>query len=104
MWKRPGLTALVVVTLAVGLAANAAVFSVLNALFLRPLPFPNLPRLVRLWETAPGDDGYDRSTVSPANFRDWESQSAGLLEGVVALEWWDEDVRGHGVGARWLGT
>jgi putative ABC transport system permease protein len=97
IWKRPGLTLLVVATLAVGLAANAAIFSVLNALFLRPLPFPNLPRLVRLWETAPGADVYDRDNVAPGNFRDWESQSAGVLERVVALEYWNANLRGRDV-------
>ena len=44
MSKRPGLTFLVVATLAVGLGTNAAIFSVLDALLLRPLAFPNLPR------------------------------------------------------------
>jgi len=103
MWKRPGLTLLVVTTLAVGLAANAAIFSALNALFLRPMPFTNLPRLVRLWETAPGSDpsdAYDRSNVSPGNFRDWESQSAGVLEKMVALEYWDASLRGQEVAER----
>lgn len=103
MWKRPGLTLLVVTTLAVGLAANAAIFSALNALFLRPLPFPNLPRLVRLWETAPGSDpsdAYDRSNVSPGDFRDWELQSAAVLEKMVALEYWDASLRGQEVAER----
>ncbi|PYQ16717.1 MAG: hypothetical protein DMF80_03750 [Acidobacteria bacterium] len=100
MSKRPGLTFLVVATLAVGLGTNAAIFSVLNALLLRPLAFPNLPRLVRLWETAPGADPYDRDNVAPGNFRDWESQSAGVLEKMVALEWWDANLRGQEVAER----
>jgi len=103
MWKRPGLAFLVVTTLTVGLAANAAIFSALNALFLRPLAFSNLPRLVRLWETAPGtdaSDAYDRSNVAPGNFRDWEAQSAGVLETMVALQWWDANLRGQEVAER----
>ena len=95
MLKRPGFTVLVVATLAVGLAANAAIFSALDALLLRSLSFPNLPRLVRLWETAPGADAYDRDNVAPGNFRDWESQSAGVLEKMVALEYWDANLRGQ---------
>src|SRR5262249_40747397 len=98
--KRPGLTLLVVVTLAVGLAANAAIFATVNALLLRPLPFPNLPRLVRLWESAPGADAYAQDTVGPANVRGWEAQSAGVLEDLVALEWWDANVRGRDVAER----
>jgi hypothetical protein len=95
MSKRPGLTILSVATLAVGVAANAAIFSVLDALVLRPLSFPNLPRLVRLWETAPGADAYYRGNVAPGNFRDWESQSAGVLEKMVALESWAASLRGQ---------
>jgi putative ABC transport system permease protein len=97
MSKRPGLALLVVATLAVGLAANAAIFSALDALLLRPLSFPNLPRLVRLWETTPRADPYDRDNVAPGNFRDWESQSAGVLQRIVALEWWDANLRGQDV-------
>jgi len=98
--KRPGLTVLVVVTLAVGLAANGAIFATVNALLLRPLPLPNLPRLVRLWEIAPGSDAYDRENVAPADFRDWEAQSAGVLENLVAIEWWDANLRGRDVAER----
>lgn len=98
--KRPAHAALVVATLAVGLAANAAIFSILNALFLRPLPFSNLARLVRLWESVPGDDGYDRSNVAADNLRDWESQSSAVLERIVALEWWDANLRGQDAAER----
>jgi putative ABC transport system permease protein len=100
MSKRPGLAILVVATLAVGLGANAAIFSVVDSLFLRPLPFGNAPRLVRLWETAPGADPYDRGNVAPGNFRDWESQSAGVLTGAAALEWWDANLRGRDLAER----
>ncbi|HEV7502002.1 MAG TPA: ABC transporter permease, partial [Vicinamibacteria bacterium] len=95
MWKRPGLAILAVGTLAVGVAANAAIFSVLDALVLRPLPFPNVSRLVRLWETEPGGDAYDRDNVAAGNLRDWEAQSSGVLQDVVALEWWDATLRGR---------
>jgi len=100
MSKRPGLAFLVVATLAVGLAANAAIFSVLNGLFLRPLPFPNLPRLVRLWETTPDADPYDVGNVSPGDFRDWEAQAAGVFDRMVALEWWDASLRGRDLAER----
>jgi putative ABC transport system permease protein len=98
--KQPGLTTLVVVTLAVGLAANAAIFATVSALLLRPLPFPNLPRLVRLWETAPGADDYEHDSVAAGNFRDWEAQSAGVLDHLVALQWWDANLRGRDVAER----
>jgi putative ABC transport system permease protein len=95
MAKRPALSLLVVSTLAVGLAANAAIFSSLDALLLRPLAFPNLPRLVRLYETAPGAAAYDRSNVAPGNFHDWRAQSSDVLGEMVALEWWDANLRGQ---------
>jgi len=100
MAKRPGPALLVIATLAVGLAANSAIFSVLNGLFLRPLPFPNAPRLVRLWETTPDSDPYDVSNVSPGNFRDWEAQTAGLFDRMIALEWWDANLRGRDLAER----
>ena len=99
--KRPLHGLLVVLTLAVGLAANAAIFSGLNALILRPLAFPNLPRLVRVMETAPGTEDYDRYNVAPANFQDWAQ--SGALESLVALQWWDGNLRGRDLPERVAG-
>lgn len=65
---RPGLTATVVVTLALGLGATTAVYSLVDALLLRPLPYPAAEELVAVFETAPGDD---RRGAAPANFLDW---------------------------------
>ena len=62
--------------------------------------FPNLPRLVRLYETSPGADAYDRSNVAPGNLHDWQAQSQGVLSEIVALEWWDANLRGHEVPER----
>jgi len=104
MLKRPGLSLLVVATLAVGLAANAAIFSSLDALLLRPLAFPNLPRLVRLFETSPGAAAYDRSNVAPGNFHDWRAQSSDVFAEVVAVEWWDANLRGREVPERVQGS
>ncbi len=72
--KNPGFTMVAVVTLALGIGANTAIFSVINAALLKPLPFPHPDRLVQIWETDPRL-GFDRDTVSPYNFRDWQSQS-----------------------------
>jgi putative ABC transport system permease protein len=93
MWKRKALNALLVVTLALGLAANAVIFNVLDVLVLRPFDYPELPRLVRLWETHPSFDGIDRGNVAPANILDWRAQSAGVLQDVIALEWWNANLR-----------
>jgi putative ABC transport system permease protein len=72
--KNPGFTAVAVLTLSLGIGANTAIFSVINAVLLEPLSFPYADRLVQIWETDPRL-GFDRDTVSPFNFRDWQSQS-----------------------------
>jgi putative ABC transport system permease protein len=72
--KRPGFTAVAVLTLALGIGANTAIFSVVNAVLLRPLPYKEPARLVQFWETNPLK-GWTEATVAPANFLDWQSRS-----------------------------
>jgi len=72
--KSPGFTLVAAVTLALGVGANTAIFSVVNAVMLRPLPFSNPGQLVRIWET---DVEHGRPTfaVSHPNFLDWRAQA-----------------------------
>lgn len=72
--KAPGFTAVAVVTLALGVGANTAVFSLLNSVFLRPLPYAQPDQLVLIWESAPFF-GIRDSPVSPANYVDWHTRS-----------------------------
>lgn len=71
--RSPVLAGAAVLTLAIGLGATTAIFSAVNAVILRPLPFPSPDRLVMLWETNP-DRGWDRANVAPANMLDWREQ------------------------------
>ena len=72
--KNPGFSAVVVLTLAVGIGANTAIFSVVNAVMLRSLPFKDPDRLVRLNESNP-ERGWPTFSVSHPNFLDWRQQN-----------------------------
>jgi putative ABC transport system permease protein len=79
--KHPLVTAIAVITLALGIGANTAIFSVVNAVLLNPLPYKQPDRLVALWENVPG---HGRWRTSPANFFDWKKQNT-VFEDVVAF-------------------
>src|SRR5262245_28016339 len=72
--KNPGFTLIVLLTLALGIGANTAIFSVVNAVMLRQLPFTNPDRLVRLNESNP-ERGWPTFSASHPNFLDWRARN-----------------------------
>ncbi|HEX7316271.1 MAG TPA: ABC transporter permease [Pyrinomonadaceae bacterium] len=73
--KSPGFTAVVILTFALGVGANTAIFSLVDAILLRPLPFADADRLMMVWEINP-QKGSKQFNASGPNFVDWKSQSA----------------------------
>jgi predicted permease len=90
--KNPGFTAVAVIALALGIGANTAIFSVVNGVLLRPLPYQDPDRLMRLSESSPD---FGTMSVAYPNFVDWKDQSRSF-EGLAAFRWEDYDVTGGG--------
>jgi putative ABC transport system permease protein len=72
--KNPGFTAVAVITLALGIGANTAIFSIVSSVLLRPLPFKDPDRLVTVWERSV-KRGYEMNHVGVATFLDWKTQN-----------------------------
>jgi len=95
--KNPGFAVVAVLTLALGISANTAIFSVVSAVLLRPLPYPDAERLVMAWTLAPGE-GFSRSPTAPPDFREWRSQAAArrVFTGMAAFALVDLNLSGDG--------
>ena len=87
-----GFTAAVVLTLALGIGANTAVFSIVNAVLLRPLPYRQPERLISIW-TAPVASPTDRNPASLPDLRDWQQQAT-MLDGLAGYAFNRFDVSG----------
>jgi putative ABC transport system permease protein len=83
LWKAPGFSAVALVTLALGMGATSAIFSVVDAVLLKPLPFRDPQRLLVLWEGNPAQN-LEKMFVAPGNFLEWRNES-GALEALAAI-------------------
>jgi putative ABC transport system permease protein len=83
LWKSPGFTFIAVLALALGIGANTAIFSAVNTLILRPLPYRDSERLVTVWEFNRTSNRH-QNVINPGNFMDWRDQSQSF-EGMAAF-------------------
>lgn len=82
--KKPGFTIVAVLALALGIGANSAIFSVVNTVLLKPLPFKSPDQLMIVWEDG-SRYGFPKDTPAPANFIDWRDQNQ-VFESMAAVD------------------
>jgi putative ABC transport system permease protein len=99
--RTPGFTAVVVLTMALGIGGTTGIFSVVNAVLLRPMHFRDVNRLVMIWEQEKKTGKL--WTVAPANYLDWRNQST-VFERLAIMHGWDYTLTGEEEAARLRGT
>jgi predicted permease len=90
--KARGFTTVAVLTLALGIGANSAIFSVVNAVVLNPLPFPHPDRLLSIFEQKPD---FPRGSISYPDFLDWQRENR-AFRAIAAYRWADGSITGSG--------
>jgi putative ABC transport system permease protein len=92
--RSPGFAAVAMLTIALGVGANTAIFSVVNAVLIRPLPYPRAQELVMVWQDMRARGGPEKEWATPGNVADWKS--SGLFAGLAAVQGWQPSLTGHG--------
>jgi putative ABC transport system permease protein len=90
--KRPSFTIVATITLALGIGANSAIFSSVYSLLLKPFPFPELDRVVAIWEKDPSH-GYTHDEVTVGNYLDWRGQNQSFDQ-LALYSWWSTNLTG----------
>jgi putative ABC transport system permease protein len=93
MTRTRGLTLVAVITLALGIGANTAIFSVVNALLLRPLPYPEPDRLVMVWQDLRARGGPATEWTGPSQHFDWKAETA-VFESLTSMRGWNASLSG----------
>jgi hypothetical protein len=83
LFKSPGFALVALATLGIGIGANAAIFSIVDGVLLKPSPFKEIDRMVRILEKPPGGG---RNGISTLNYLDWEKQNT-AFEYMAAQRW-----------------
>src|SRR5215831_6628485 len=94
MERKPAFTSMAVIIIALGIGANTAIFSLVRAVILRPLPFKEPDRLVMVWEDA-SFINFPKNTPAPANYVDWKTRNE-VFEDMAALRIRDFNLTGDG--------
>jgi predicted permease len=94
LWQKPGFTAVAVLTLALGIGANTAVFSLVSAVLVRPLNYPEAERLVTVWEDGTAA-GFPRDVLAAGNYADWRARNKSFEE-MAAVDQRTFDLTGEG--------
>src|SRR5688572_18071194 len=98
LMKQPGFTLIAVITIALGTGANTAIFSLVNAVLLKPLPFAEPEQLTMVWEDQ-SSIGFPRAEAAPANFVDWKAQQS-VFADMAALTFRSFNLTGDGEAER----
>ena len=93
--KSPTFAIVAVLTLALGIGANTAIFTVVNALLLRPLPYHHADRLVTVWQDMRARGGPADEWATPGNYADWRSEKT-LFEEIAVVTGWRPTLTGQG--------
>src|SRR5213596_1429582 len=84
LFKQPGFAFIAILVLALGIGTNTAIFSVVNAVLLRPLPYPHSEQLVLLRERLLGPSGFESGSVSYMNYLDWRAAQKSFTDLALA--------------------
>src|SRR5947207_1287242 len=102
MTKTRGITIVALITLALGIGANTAIFSVINAVLLRPLPYTDPERLVMVWQDLRGRGGPATEWTGPSQHFDWKAETD-VFEAVTSVRGWNASLAGGTVPDAFLG-
>src|SRR5215475_296724 len=94
LWKSRSFSAIALIALSLGMAATTAIFSVVDAVLLKPLPFRDPERLLVIWEKNPAQNKF-KLFVAPGNFQAWKQQSHDI-EGMAAVQTYHLNLTGNG--------